>query len=144
MLSLNRLVARKTKTNILMYMSEEMPRPNQEALNEQRDKYINQAIEAVLNDKNKKDRILNIPPIGFIALVEDELRAKTEIPTREELESKLSEKDRFDVGKLNAIRDPFEDEYGSWHVQQMVYKYFGIIGEDNDALQRAIESRVGG
>lgn len=125
-------------------MPEGTPRPNQEALNEQRDKYINQAIEAVLNDKNKKDRILSIPLIGFIDLVKDELRAKTEIPTREELESKLQEKDKFDIGKLNAIRDPFEDEYGSWHVREMVYKYFGIIDEDNDALQRAIESRVGG
>lgn len=125
-------------------MPEEMPRPSQEELNEQRDKYINQAIEAVLNDKKKKDMILSIPPIGFVSLVEDELRAKTRIPTREELESKLSEKEKFDVGKLNAIKDPFEDEYGSWHVREMVYKYFGIIDEDNDALQRAIESRVGG
>ena len=55
-------------------------RPNQEAFNEQRDKYINQAIEAVLNDKNKRDRILNIPPIGFTSLVEDELRSKQTFP----------------------------------------------------------------
>ncbi|MDP2655025.1 MAG: hypothetical protein Q8P17_00460 [bacterium] len=118
-------------------------RPNQEALNEQRDRYINQAIEAVLNDKNKKTRILDIPPVGFISLVEDELRSKTNIPTREELESKLSRQDQFDVGKLNAIHDPFEDEYGSSHVREMVYKYFGIAGEDDNALKTAIDSRVG-
>ena len=125
-------------------MSEKAPRPNQEALNEQRDKYINQAIEAVLKNKEVKDRILNIPPIGFVDLVRDELRTKTQIPTRRELESTLSEQERFDVGKLNAIKDPFEDEYGSWHVREIVYKYFGIIGEDDNALKMAIDSRVGG
>src|SRR3989344_4841532 len=112
-------VALKKVTNKIM--SEKAPRPNQEALNEQRDKYINQAIEAVLKNKEVKDRILNIPPIGFVDLVRDELRTKTQIPTRRELESTLSEQERFDVGKLNAIKDPFEDEYGSWHVREIVY-----------------------
>ena len=135
-------VALKKVTNKIM--SEKAPRPNQEALNEQRDKYINQAIEAVLKNKEVKDRILNIPPIGFVDLVRDELRTKTQIPTRRELESTLSEQERFDVGKLNAIKDPFEDEYGSWHVREIVYKYFGIIGEDDNALKMAIDSRVGG
>lgn len=114
-------------------------RPNQEALNEQRDKYITQAIEEVL--KTKRDQLRDHPNHNsFKMMVEDELRAKTGmVPSSEDAP--------FVSGTVQAgYRTPensvFEGEYGSQRVTEVITKHFGVGIEDYEGLEEAIKNSL--
>lgn len=98
--------------------------PNQEALAEQRRKYIIQAIETLVTTRKKE--LLAHPGRHMITLVQRELIAKSG------LDKQIASSPK-DVTHA-------EDEFPQSEISAQLFDYFGIPEGDYDALEAKVQS----